>query len=790
MVREDLYALVAAAVLCAACPAATRVVSARQSVAPPASINSPTGRNPRLLWTPDRQAVWAHMKADYDANPLLPATLGGRWYKLMKTNAECACKYSDNGIWPTLMYQATGDPKYVSLAWSRLQQSFFPLTGSALTGNFARENFAELVVFYDWLYPGLTSVQRAQFVAKLNEMETNLVTGNAYTDPDHPIRVDDTDQTTGSYFGIVFLYLATGDYNPTAVDVYSRAFVGGLDATAVDRATLRNAVGQYVTQMAAGGEWIESSQYNLGTVRLLLMGAEGVRTATGQDHFAEVTRFATQAALRPIYFITPDRKASVQWGDDEHPRAFRDMLYSWETTNAMLAGLTQDSSAGPYIEQFVSSLTDLYGDTGYLTAEPWARAFYFYNPYAPRADWRTLPRTFYAPGQGLLITRDGWSAASTLLEVHMPQKQLTIDHQVSYFGDFQVYRKGEWALTHPITYAGPSLFGDGTNSMLLGSFSSMAEYKSITAAEFAGDGSYAYLTGTTGGQKSAPGAYLPPATFLHEWTRSVFYLPSLDAHSDTVVVFDRTNARNPVALPNFDRYRTKSPDEQTAIRSELALKQWIIHAPVAPTVSPQTISWSTANNDLTVSTLLPSAQNRTVYNENDLWTDSVVIPSEKKWQVRVTPAAEAQWDTFLNVVQASDHGLPLTNTLVTSSAGETQGVLIQRPQHDEVLVLFNAVQGPDLPQPTLTNGFSAYNPAVPQILSQVHWLQNGYSVTWNGTPGRTQSVFLVDLSPSASWSASVDGAAPSAIVVSDHGIGRLRIAGGTGKHVIKLTRSN
>jgi len=184
------------------------------------------------------------------------------------------------------------------------------------------------------------------------------------------------------------------------------------------------------------------------------------------------------------------------------------------------------------------------------------------------------------------------------------------------------------------------------------------------------------------------------------------------------------------------------------------------------------------------------AQNRTVYNENDLWPDTVVIPTEKKWQVRVTPAAEAQWDTFLNVVQASDHGLPLTNTLVSSNAGEAQGVLVQRPQHDDVLVLFNAVPGPNLPQPILTNGFSTYNPAVPQILSQVHWLPNGYSVTWNGTPGRTQSVFLVDLSPSATWSASVDGAAPSAISVSDHGIGRLRIAGGTGKHVIKLTRTN
>src|SRR6185295_19091521 len=114
--------------------------------------------------------------------------------------------------------------------------------------------------------------------------------------------------TTGSYFGIVFLYLATADENAAAVNFFNKAFVGGLDATGTDRTTLRNTIAQYVSQMAEGGEWIESSEYNLGTVRLLLMGAEGVRTATGEDHFPEVTKFLTRAALRPIYFITPDRK--------------------------------------------------------------------------------------------------------------------------------------------------------------------------------------------------------------------------------------------------------------------------------------------------------------------------------------------------------------------------------------------------------------------------------------------------------------------------------------------------
>src|SRR2546426_257082 len=86
---------------------------------------SPTGRNPQFLWTPARQAIWDRMRADYLDNPISPDTSGGRWFKYIKTTADCACAYSDFGNWPTLMYQMTGDKRYVELAWNRLQTTFF-----------------------------------------------------------------------------------------------------------------------------------------------------------------------------------------------------------------------------------------------------------------------------------------------------------------------------------------------------------------------------------------------------------------------------------------------------------------------------------------------------------------------------------------------------------------------------------------------------------------------------------------------------------------------------------------
>ncbi len=111
-------------------------------------LGTPTGREPRLIWTPERQAVWSQMRADFDANPGAPRTLGGQYYKLIKDNAECACRYADTGLWATLMFQITGDRRYVDLAWRALESTILRNSGRTLGGNFAREYSAEYVLQY------------------------------------------------------------------------------------------------------------------------------------------------------------------------------------------------------------------------------------------------------------------------------------------------------------------------------------------------------------------------------------------------------------------------------------------------------------------------------------------------------------------------------------------------------------------------------------------------------------------------------------------------------------------
>ncbi|HVQ12901.1 MAG TPA: hypothetical protein VMS40_04895, partial [Vicinamibacterales bacterium] len=359
-----------------------------------------------------------------------------------------------------------------------------------------------------------------------------------------------------------------------------------------------------------------------------------------------------------------------------------------------------------------------------------------------------------------------------------------IDHQVSYFGDFQMYRKGAWAVTHPTSYAGPSLRGDGTNSMIIGSFSSMAQVKRVTAYEHGADGAYTYIAGTTGGQKSKAGAYDPPPTFLHEWTRSIVYLPSHDERSDTLVVYDRTNAANPKDLPKFERYRRASPDEQSAILEMPALKQWVIHTPVDPMLSSDGISWTLPDGQhVTVDTLLPQPQRRIVYDERTLW-GARVLPAEQKWQVRVVPTVERQWDTFLNVVQAFDTGTSLANSVLRSDDKTVEGVLVKRGGHSDVVALFNSVSGPALSD--LRKGaISVFDSKVDATLGSARVRANRFSVKWTSTAATTD-VLLFDLDRSKTWRVSIDGGAATALRISAQGVATAAVQG-TGAHSVSVT---
>lgn len=705
---------------------------------------SPTGRNPKLLWTPARQAVWNKMRV-----------MGHPWWRLVQDTADKtgtkAERYGDVGLPAALLYQVTGDPRYAAKAYARVERN------EARSRNYTRETFAEHVVLYDWLYPALTPAQRAAFYGKLNDW-ADLCLG-AGPKP-WGTRTPDSDELVGHYFGLALLDLATGPDNPRAGSFLKATWtdkgkvkpVGGLDATAADDSTMRNAVARFAAA-AAGGEWIESDEYNLGTLKLLLIGAEGVRTATGKDHFPELSRLIPQLALAQVRSVTPDLKAAIQWGDVEHPRNLD--LNKRTTLLAMLAGLTRDDpAAGPYAARLVDDLVGLYGATGYKSAEPTARALLFYDPYAPRKDWRALlPEWDYRAGQGMLVHR----TADGLFAAHVPNRVL-VDHEVEYFGDFQLYLNGEWAVTRPLGYGSHPTGPVAANNLLVGGRSSMYDRRPVAHA---GGPGWAYLAGTTGGPLYGPGGqYDPPPAYVRELSRGRVYLPPAAAGGPAaVVVCDRVAADDPRKLPKADRYR---PFDKAGVEGAPASAvEWVIHAPERPAAAGGAAAWKTpGGRPVRVLPLTPGGGSWAVVDEKELWGKLTTQwrPAELKYQARWSPAAFARWRVLLTVVQVGAGGEAVR---VAAAGGESEGVLVRRPAAADVLTLFGGRE-------------------------EGRVLGAGYTVEWEAV-GASTDLHLFDLDAGKRWSVRVDGGEGKPLPVGkDGGDAHLSVPG-AGRHSIELT---
>ena len=534
--------------------------------------------------------------------------------------------------------------------------------------------------------------------------------------------------------------------------------------------TARNAIKFYVEQFAAGGEWFESAEYNLGTVNLLLMGAEAVRTVAKKDHFPEVTQWTPLWARRQVSYWTPDLAQVYQWGDEEHPRERR--YYAWTNASGMAAGLLQGTVVGAQLQQHLLDLVSKYGHTGYNTMEPivTGRLFFTFNPYTPVADWRTA-KTFHARGTGLILHRSGFEAGHSLFASHVaarPQGRAP-DHFVTYLNDFELWRKGEWAITHPRAYGSTPNSGLGTNAVLMHSFGDMPEFKELVAAGF-GD-SYAYQAATTGGAAVRMPYYDPPPVFAHEWTRSVLFL---NGDTDSIVIYDRAHISD---LGRVNRY---SQRDQTLIARAPSAKQWILHMSTAPRIAESEITWSTPGGQrVRWVPLLPAASIKTAYDEAALrkqgdpsWA-SGVKDSELKHHVKVWPAIKKDWDTFFNVIQVGDPG----QVSLVSVPGEIEGARISRPGAPDVLALFNA-------QPSAPLDPTPYHASHDDALRRAHLRSSGFTVRWTAD-GDSTEVFVADLDPGKRWVAELDGRVlpPSSAASSD--LMRLLVTG-AGVHSLVL----
>ncbi len=691
-----------------------------------------TPRAPKLLWSCRRQNFLEKLRAMNHP----------QWQELIALADRTAtpnARYGDNGDFAALAYQVTGDVKYAQKAYTQMMMQLE--AHKQPDGNYTRELQIDFDIIYDWIQGALTEEQRKATEDILFSWVDQML---AKMPSNMPVRLTDTDQTTGNYFGSILLAIATKG-NPKSDAILSNPIFGGLDATGTDLNNMRNAVQKYITDYSVGGQWMESAYYDVETLQLVGEGVEAMYTATGEDHFPEFWPFAEQVVRSQISQITPDLDNAVKWGDVEQPRD----LEAWRRyqTLGMFTGLLSSKSEMlPLATQFTIDLKEQH-----KTDLPYrARFWYYFNPLGPTADWRkTMPLSQFASGQGILFAHDGWQTGDSQFFAHLRRPPMDTDHENNQFGDFQLYRKGAFVVTRPIGYGGGSIEPVAVSSMVLGGLDAMVNRK-VVGQSSATDGSYFYVAGSADGSRYASTYYMPPDPFVSEWTRSFLYLPSTTHAVDTVVVFDRVGATAPNKL---DRYQA---DDMERVMAAPALKQWIIHALVKPTITGDSTTWSVGNQQVELTSLFPTDRNATIVDEKSLSWPSMFPPdSERHFYVSLSPKSTQAWDTFLNVVQVADAVLGTKPARLASTDNGIQGTLVTRTGQKDAIALFSATQGARVRNASFTVAVSVKSDGA--------------------------DVYVTDLDPGKSW--KVDG---SDLTVDKGGLGHGTLSG-SGDKMVQIT---
>lgn len=207
---------------------------------------------------------------------------------------------------------------------------------------------------------------------------------------------------------------------------------------------------------------------------------------------------------------------------------------------------------------------------------------------------------------------------------------------------------------------------------------------------------YTYVVGQTKGPIYGPGG---PAEFLHELTRTVFYLPTINA----IFLCDRISVDDPqVVTPGLGGYQQT---DATAIRATTNWVEQVWHAQTQPSSlvgsKLATVSWLTGGGQHCELDAFSTTSPLTVdiVDERILWAGvSSIDPDEKKWQFRVRPVTNGNWDTILAVWRLN----PSANVSMPLMIAGMAGFSI-----DGVNVFFGVAQGSRLFNPTLVAGVPA-----------------------------------------------------------------------------------
>lgn len=502
-------------------------------------------------------------------------------------------RYGDTGLWCAIIAVTTNDATAAGKAIAKLRS-----VPASASDNTRREDHIEHVLMRDLLDRWMSAGDKSAVDATLTSWAQAALNDQ---------RSGDSDLVTGTACGVRLhdLYFGTS-YRMQGQIPSGLASLAG-----------------YV-QMSAGGEWIESSQYNPGTVVLLAMCNMAHRTATGSDIVPGTSQFLADAGRIAAQQITPDFGQALQWGDEENPRDFLGRLYRRATQLS--------ASPSPEAQWTLDQL--LTRHWRFSSAQFMARALLLAQPGVTPSP--VGPRALTA-GLGTIYERDGaaLSFASAL-------RNTNVDHTLDFPSfDVQVWRDGEWALTHPIGYGAPDELT--VNGPV---YAGHAAFRQRAPTWVTSGNGWSAIAGTVDGghvyddwpNTSDHIQYAGRVTVLaHEPSYSVVIV------RDSVVMSDPRSAANwPASWRNTAQY----PQQQTI--QAFDGKFWALwHMKAQPSTSGNVVSWNTpGGRSARLHHFAASGVQVAVVNEATLgW--SGLRSTEIGWQVRLHTAAPVLWQVFV-----------------------------------------------------------------------------------------------------------------------------------------------
>ncbi|QGH73047.1 MAG: Oligo alginate lyase [Siphoviridae sp. ctCJE6] len=646
-------------------------------------------------------AIWQQMKNEN--HPL---------YQRMAADAAKTNLYEDLGLRPGLMYLLTGDAAWASAAFSRVKGyrgRTINTGGMQPTRNQTRHEFVTMSVLYDWIKDGLSSSDRARF-RDILDYWCDLV----IADVNHGTRISDSDETTGHYFGVMLYALSLKSEDPARsqelINHQGKSYVesgktkwisrpmGGFDASSLQGGytTWRDGIAMFCTR-SAGGEWLESSNYNIGTMQYLITGIIAINENLGVDKFPECTSMAGDFAQDLVFQTTPDVKDSFQWGDTQNPRDLN--LFRRIGVAALISGATKNPLALWLFDR-------LWAKNGTTNVPPhWILGV---DPYAPRRAPLPGEAFHIAAGMGTGYYHAGWGDQDSFFAAIF-KPWTGVDHQTSMFTNFGLYRKGRWKITNPRGYYGAiDAEAPYQNTMLIHGALPYMDQETRMMTGGAGGAGVLVLSGKTGGLPYKDNN--PPVT-MREWQRTYVYKHA-DSGDDLILVVDNVDADNPMALSDAQRGKFKAT-EKFRIESADGKHQWVIHMPEAPQINGPDISWMDGGERVYLRSYINGFTTEVIdFDQSPGWGGNFKS-GERKYQLRIIPNADSGKQVFVNLLKI---GSPITQSDYEQMTQLYDGN-IPPPEDDQ--------PPPDDEPPP--DGLPVYG--VP-VLTAVNFVNEGYYLSW------------------------------------------------------------